>query len=222
MDVSIEVGPKRRAFASACLWPGLTRSGKSPEQALDALLAACPRYRSAVSRGGIEPDLPVDPAELVIVERLDGGAVTDYGAISRPLRIDTEPLDDAEVERLAQILVATWRAFDLAFQRVPPESRPVKPSHGRSPDEVRRHVAESDRLHLAAFGVPHREPSPDGLAEFELENRSLFRERLEASPRGAVATISRRYGFDWTPRFAVRRSAWHALDHAWELEDRPG
>jgi hypothetical protein len=24
----------------------------------------------------------------------------------------------------------------------------------------------------------------------------------------------------WTPRYFVRRSAWHALDHAWELEDR--
>jgi hypothetical protein len=29
-----------------------------------------------------------------------------------------------------------------------------------------------------------------------------------------------RYGFDWTPRFAIHRSAWHAIDHAWELEDR--
>jgi hypothetical protein len=52
-------------------------------------------------------------------------------------------------------------------------------------------------------------------------NGSLFRERLQASPHGVVATITRRYAFDWTPRFAVRRSAWHALDHAWELEDRP-
>jgi hypothetical protein len=25
-----------------------------------------------------------------------------------------------------------------------------------------------------------------------------------------------------TPRFAVRRVAWHALDHAWEIEDRRG
>jgi hypothetical protein len=24
----------------------------------------------------------------------------------------------------------------------------------------------------------------------------------------------------WLPRFFVRRSAWHALDHAWEIEDR--
>jgi hypothetical protein len=24
----------------------------------------------------------------------------------------------------------------------------------------------------------------------------------------------------WTPRYADRLSAWHALDHAWEIEDR--
>ena len=24
----------------------------------------------------------------------------------------------------------------------------------------------------------------------------------------------------WSPRYAVRRAAWHVLDHAWEIEDR--
>ena len=24
----------------------------------------------------------------------------------------------------------------------------------------------------------------------------------------------------WAPRYFVRRSAWHAIDHAWEIEDR--
>jgi hypothetical protein len=24
----------------------------------------------------------------------------------------------------------------------------------------------------------------------------------------------------WTARYAARRIAWHALDHAWEIEDR--
>jgi hypothetical protein len=27
-------------------------------------------------------------------------------------------------------------------------------------------------------------------------------------------------GRKWTPRYAARRIAWHALDHAWEIEDR--
>jgi hypothetical protein len=24
----------------------------------------------------------------------------------------------------------------------------------------------------------------------------------------------------WTPRYAVRRFAWHVLDHVWEIEDK--
>ncbi len=24
----------------------------------------------------------------------------------------------------------------------------------------------------------------------------------------------------WSPRYAARRIAWHALDHAWEIENR--
>jgi len=27
-------------------------------------------------------------------------------------------------------------------------------------------------------------------------------------------------GKKWPPRYAARRIAWHALDHAWEIEDR--
>ena len=27
-------------------------------------------------------------------------------------------------------------------------------------------------------------------------------------------------GRKWTTRYAARRIAWHALDHAWEIEDR--
>jgi hypothetical protein len=27
-------------------------------------------------------------------------------------------------------------------------------------------------------------------------------------------------GRTWTQRYAARRIAWHALDHAWEMEDR--
>jgi hypothetical protein len=50
---------------------------------------------------------------------------------------------------------------------------------------------------------------------------------VEAETREAMLgerfEVRRRYGFDWTPLFAARRAAWHALDHAWELEDRlPG
>jgi len=47
-------------------------------------------------------------------------------------------------------------------------------------------------------------------------------ETLAASVRGEIPALGPRGGKRWTPRYFVRRSAWHALDHAWELEDRAG
>jgi hypothetical protein len=43
---------------------------------------------------------------------------------------------------------------------------------------------------------------------------------LEAAARGELPRVGPRGGLRWTPRFYVRYSAWHILDHAWEIEDR--
>jgi hypothetical protein len=37
---------------------------------------------------------------------------------------------------------------------------------------------------------------------------------------GAPSDGSPVAGKKWPPRYAARRIAWHALDHAWEIEDR--
>jgi hypothetical protein len=53
----------------------------------------------------------------------------------------------------------------------------------------------------------------------------LRREMLKAIAslaRGEPVPYPRRSGSLWTPRYALRRVAWHALDHAWEIEDRAG
>jgi hypothetical protein len=38
--------------------------------------------------------------------------------------------------------------------------------------------------------------------------------------RGLVDTARPAGPKDWPLRYAARRIAWHALDHAWEIEDR--
>ncbi len=43
---------------------------------------------------------------------------------------------------------------------------------------------------------------------------------LGAGARGEIPERGSRGGTLWTPRYFVRRVAWHTLDHAWELEDR--
>ena len=43
---------------------------------------------------------------------------------------------------------------------------------------------------------------------------------LSAAVRGEVPAREPRGGPRWTPRYFVRRLAWHELDHAWEIENR--
>ncbi|HEX9977438.1 MAG TPA: hypothetical protein VGB41_02310 [Acidimicrobiia bacterium] len=38
--------------------------------------------------------------------------------------------------------------------------------------------------------------------------------------RGEIPAEGPRGGVRWPSRYAIRRAAWHVLDHAWELEDR--
>jgi hypothetical protein len=47
-----------------------------------------------------------------------------------------------------------------------------------------------------------------------------FVEAVFARARGDLPDTGPRGGRRWPAAFAIRRSAWHALDHAWEIEDR--
>lgn len=84
---------------------------------------------------------------------------------------------------------------------------------------MRLHLLDADFMHRSAFGPAYRKPSPDELDRLEATVRESMLTALSSLPLGVRAEPVRRYGFDWTPRFAVRRAAWHALDHAWQLED---
>ncbi|MGH2809540.1 MAG: hypothetical protein ACRDIA_01520, partial [Actinomycetota bacterium] len=47
--------------------------------------------------------------------------------------------------------------------------------------------------------------------------RETFLEALKARAAGEIPDRGPRGGKRWTARYAIRRSAWHALDHAWEI-----
>jgi hypothetical protein len=52
--------------------------------------------------------------------------------------------------------------------------------------------------------------------------RAAALDGIAASARGEIPAKGPRGGTRWTPRTFIRRSAWHWLDHAWEIEDRSG
>ncbi|HLW03444.1 MAG TPA: hypothetical protein VKT82_32665 [Ktedonobacterales bacterium] len=223
LAVALEIGPKRRVFTQVCDWVGWCRAGKDEDAALQALFAAGPRYAQVAERAGVALTLPASLEALVVVERVSGTAVTDFGALSVLLAKDAEPLDDAQIARLERLLLACWATLDDALKAVPTDQHDQKPAHGRAPNALYHHVLEADMLHLAAFGPAAKPPalaSMDVLFEQGARVREQFIAHLRAVPRGQTFEPRRRQGFAWTPRFAVRRAAWHALDHAWELQAR--
>ncbi len=221
-SVACEMGPKRRVFAQALEWIGWCRAGNDEVTALKQLLTIGSRYAAVAEQAGFSFVTPSSIEAFEVVERVAGTATTDFGAPSVLLTSDQEPVEQGETERLCRLVTACWAVFDEALHRIPLDLHEVKPERGRSPSAIRLHLLETDLMHLSAFGPAFRQPDPAQVAQQEAQVREQLLAHLAAIPPKEVPALHRRYGFVWTPRFAVRRSAWHALDHAWELQDRQG
>lgn len=220
--VALEIGPARRVFAQALDWIGWCRAGKDEVTALHQLVIAGPRYAPVAARASLTFTIPPSFEAFEVVERVPGTATTDFGAPAVPLPSDEKPLAEADVERLISLLTACWATFDDVLHSISENLRNVKSERGRSPDAMRLHLLQTEKMHLSAFGPAFRQSDATHVAEQEAVVREQIIAALRTVPREENIAPRRKSGFTWTPRFAVRRSAWHALDHAWELQGRLG
>jgi hypothetical protein len=218
--IYLEVGSKR-AFAAAVEWPGWCRSGRDEDAALKALVAYGPRYAKALGAAGRGFERPADPSDLDVMERLRGNATTDFGAPGVAPAADDRPLKNPDLERLTQVLRACWRKFDRTTKAAQGrELRKGPRGGGRELDAIVSHVLEADAAYLSRLGAGFKR-SDDPDVNVDLTRlRKTFVDALSARVQGVPPPPSRRTSPLWKPRYAVRRSAWHALDHAWEIEDR--
>lgn len=218
----IEIGAKR-VFAGAVDWPGWSRSGRDEAAALDSLIASAPRYARVVGRSRLGFRAPADAGGFRVVERVRGGATTDFGAPGAPPRADSRRVAGPELLRLRTILTAGWRALDDAALGARGKTLAKGPrGGGRDLDGILRHVREAEAVYLSALGRPFRD-DPRASARAELERtRAAVLEGLAASARGEIPQEGPRGGRRWKARFFARRLAWHTLDHLWEIEDRAG
>jgi hypothetical protein len=225
MDVYLEIG-KTRTFAGAIAWPGWCRAAKTSaergeEAALQALLDNGPRYARVLHAARVEFEPPADLAELTVVERLEGDSTTDFGAPSIAPSSDTQPVDDAELQRLQTLLKACWQAFDAAIEEATgKELRKGPRGGGRELDGIVQHVLGSDAGYLGALGWKLEKRKAEELSEQLSRTRQAVLDALEAAVQGELPARGPRGGVRWTPRYFVRRLAWHVLDHLWEIEDR--
>ena len=84
-------------------------------------------------------------------------------------------------------------------------------------------VADQASERIARLVYVDTWPFPDGVAQIDLNppEARQAQEQLVAT-QGEIAEYGPRGGKRWSPRYFVRREAWHVLDHIWEIEDRLG
>jgi hypothetical protein len=221
-DVYIEKGSKR-VFAGAVDWPGWSRSGRDETSALEALLAYAPRYEAAVraARVGFRP--PKEISSLSVVQRLKGDATTDFGAPSATPAADRDDVDARELKRLLKLLQASWVAFDRAVKAAGRRRLRTGPrGGGRELRAIAGHVVGAETAYVRKIaGKPPHIDDDDAVSVTE-EVRDAVRTSLTSAVEDGLPARGPRGGKLWTPPYFVRRTVWHALDHAWEIEDRVG
>lgn len=208
--VALEIGSKR-VFASALEWPGWCRQGKNPELALAALEAYAPRYTRVVSRAGVKLPAKID---FDVVERLKGDATTDFGAPGIPAAFEGKPMTKAEVEKVCALVEACWAELDSVVKKAPQELRKGPRGGGRDRDKMFDHVLGAESGYAPRLGIKLSQPAIDDRKSI-LANRTAI---LDAIREGASGKPVGERGRP--ARYMARRIAWHALDHAWEMEDR--
>jgi hypothetical protein len=214
----VERGDKR-VFATARDWPGWSRSGRDQEEAISALLSYGPRYARVLKAAGLRETLPGQATEAEVVERHAGGSGTDFGVPGATAKADGEPLSRQELRRERTILEASWKAFDAAARKANGRSLRRGPrGGGRSLEKMMVHVLEAEIAYLGQLGSRHMKPTGSGDELAAVREEALA--ALEAIVAGKPVDSPRNTKKPWTPRYFIRRSAWHSLDHAWELEDR--
>jgi hypothetical protein len=212
LEIAEEVGAKK-AFAWAIDWPGWCRSGKDAELAREALLAYAPRY--AVIAKAAKLDLPdVDGVKLDIIDSVAGGSGTEFGVPSAITDRDRHRVTAKEAERFAALVEAAWSVFDKVAAKSPAELRKGPRGGGRDRDKLIRHVIESDHYYARELGIHLPEPDATDRKAVKAERRAVLDVLRQPSDGSPLADRK------WTLRYAARRIAWHALDHAWEMEDR--
>jgi hypothetical protein len=209
IKVTIEA-TARKAFARAIDWPGWSRSGKTEELALEALADAASRYAAVTKIAGER----FAPGSFEVVDHVEGVAGTDFGIPYVITDEERRSVTKAEAARLARLVDASWKTLDRVAATAPAELRKGPRGGGRDRDKMYGHVVEADSAYAREIGLKLPQPDPTDHAAIEAHREAVLAVLREPSDGSPIA------GRKWTARYAAGRIAWHALDHAWEMEDR--
>jgi hypothetical protein len=214
LRVTLELSPKgKRVVAVAPDWPGLERGAKTEEAAIARLQAYLPRYAPVAKLAEMEKEFTAN-ATVEVVERYQGTGSTDYWGVSFAFSdIDRQAVSSAALERELRLLQACWAFFDAVRLRVSAELQKGSRGGGRDRDRIVRHTLGAEQDMAAKLGL--RPPYDTLLTD---EGLSAYRDAYCAAiwafhAQGKLART-------WPLRYLIRHTAYHTLDHAWEMEDK--
>lgn len=214
LRVMLEIGPKgKRVVAVAADWPGLERGAKTEEAALARLQAYLPRYAPMAKLAGMEAAFAAI-ATVDVVERYQGTGSTDFWGISFAFSdFDRQGVSSAELERELTLLRACWSFFDDVRSRVSAEMQKGPRGGGRDREHIVRHTLGAELDWATKLGLR----APDGVMSTD-EGLSAHR----AAYCNAIRTFHTqgKLARTWPLRYLIRHTAFHTLDHAWEMEDK--
>jgi hypothetical protein len=219
LRVTLEIGPKgKQVVAVAPDWPGLERGAKTEEAAVARVYAYLPRYAPVATLAGMGAEfaaLATATGTVDVVEHYPGTGSTDFWGISFAFSgIDRHAVSSEELERELTLLQACWAFFDAVRVRVSAEMQKGPRGGGRDRDRIVRHTLGTE---LGLFAVKLGVRTPPG-ALLTDEGLSAYRDAYCTAVRAFHA--QGKPARTWPLRYLVRHTAFHTLDHAWEMEDK--
>jgi hypothetical protein len=210
----LEIGPNgKKVVAVAPDWPGLSRGAKTGETALERLVSYLPRYAPVAKLAGMS-DAFSPTANVKVVEEYPGVGSTDFWGISFAFSsIDHQPMSSEELEREITLMRACWVYFDEVRSRVSAEMQKGPKGGGRDRDQIVRHTIWAEYDMARKVGIPKPET-----VVVDDEGLSAYRDAYCAAIREyhAQGKMARK----WPLRYLIRHTAFHTMDHTWEMEDK--
>lgn len=214
LRAALELGPKgKKVVALAPEWPGLERGARTEDAALARLQSYLPRYMSVANLADRENEFAAS-TQLEIVERYQGTGSTDFWGISFAFSsFDRQAMSGQELERELSLMQACWTFFDTVRSRVSAELQKGPRGGGRDRDQIVRHILANEMDWAGGLGLPNLY-SENLTDEVVNTHRTAYCQAIRAyHTEGKMAK-------KWPLRYLIRHTAYHTLDHAWEMEDK--
>ena len=214
MRVMLEIGPKgKKVVAVAPDWPGFSRGAKTEEAAIDRIRSYIPRYVPVAKLAGMEAEFATISG-VDVIEHYPGTGSTDFWGISFAYSsIDHQTMSGEALERELTLMQACWAFFDAVRSRVSAELQRGPRGGGRDRDHIIRHIFAVEQDWAKGIDV-HIPPEALLTTEGLKAHRDAYCNAIRALH--AENKMARK----WPLRYMIRHTAFHTLDHAWEMEDK--